>query len=59
LGDPEQYSEDALHIALATAHGMDYLVTWNCKHIANAHIRNKLENSIKKNGYVLPADAFS
>jgi|WetSurMetagenome_2_1015567.scaffolds.fasta_scaffold1270998_1 hypothetical protein len=31
-------AEDALHIDLATIHGMDFLVTWNCKHIANAHI---------------------
>jgi predicted nucleic acid-binding protein len=51
---PNQYAEDALHIALATIHGMDYLVTWNCKHIANAHIRNKLEKAIRKNGYILP-----
>jgi predicted nucleic acid-binding protein len=51
---PNQYAEDALHIALATMHGMDYLVTWNCKHIANAHIRNKLEKAIRNHGYVLP-----
>jgi predicted nucleic acid-binding protein len=51
---PNQYAEDALHIALATIHGMDYLVTWNCKHIANAHIRNKLEKAIRNHGYVLP-----
>lgn len=29
---------DALHIAAATFHGIDYLLTWNCKHIANAHV---------------------
>jgi len=51
---PKQYAEDAMHISLATIHGMDYLVTWNCKHIANAHIRNKLEKTIKKNGYIMP-----
>ncbi len=33
--------EDALHIAIAISHGMDYLLTWNCKHIANA---NKFEH---------------
>ena len=32
-------TEDALHVALAAAHGMEYLLTWNCKHIANAEIR--------------------
>jgi hypothetical protein len=35
---PKRYNEDAFHIAVATIHGMDYLLTWNCKHIANAHI---------------------
>jgi hypothetical protein len=29
---PQKASEDALHIALAAVHGMDYLLTWNCKH---------------------------
>lgn len=51
---PKQYGEDALHISLATIHGIDYLVSWNCKHIANAHIRTRLENIIQKNGYVPP-----
>src|SRR5436309_4674424 len=30
---------DTLHVALAAVHGMDYLLTWNCTHIANAAIR--------------------
>jgi len=30
---PRKATEDALHITLATVHGMDYLLTWNCKHI--------------------------
>ena len=33
---PRQAAEDALHIAVATVSGMDYLLTWNFKHIANA-----------------------
>ncbi len=36
---PRRAAGDALHIALAAAHGMEYLLTWNCKHIANAEIR--------------------
>ena len=36
---PRKAAEDALHIALAAAHGMEYLLTWNCKHIANAEMR--------------------
>lgn len=33
---PSKASDDAIHIATATVHGLDYLLTWNCKHIANA-----------------------
>jgi hypothetical protein len=31
---PRTAVEDALHIAVAAVHGVDYLLTWNCKHIA-------------------------
>jgi hypothetical protein len=51
---PVQYVEDALHISIATIHGIDFLVTWNCKHIANAHIKKKLEKIIQENGYIMP-----
>ena len=33
---PSKASDDAIHIATATVHEPDYLLTWNCKHIANA-----------------------
>ncbi|HEX6100012.1 MAG TPA: type II toxin-antitoxin system VapC family toxin [Thermoanaerobaculia bacterium] len=33
---PEKARNDALHIAVAAVHGMEYLLTWNCTHIANA-----------------------
>lgn len=33
---PQNAEADALHIATATVHGIEYLLTWNCKHIANA-----------------------
>lgn len=36
---PSKANIDAVHIAVATVHGMDYLLTWNLKHIANAHVR--------------------
>lgn len=35
---PKKASLDALHLALATSHGIDFLVTWNCKHIANGNV---------------------
>jgi len=37
-GIPPKAAEDAMHIAVAATHSIDYLVTWNCKHIANAHV---------------------
>jgi hypothetical protein len=40
---PEAAAEDALHIAVAAVHGMHYLMTWNCKHIANAATRSRIE----------------
>lgn len=40
---PEKARIDALHIAVASMHKMDYILTWNFKHIANASIRSKLE----------------
>jgi hypothetical protein len=40
---PPRAAADAAHIALAAAHGMDFLLTWNCRHIHNSleSIRNK------------------
>lgn len=42
---------DALHIAVAAVHGMEYLVTWNCRHIANARLRARIEEVIRSAGY--------
>lgn len=33
---PRKAEADALHIAIAAWHGVDYLLTWNCTHLANA-----------------------
>lgn len=38
---PPQVAHDAAHIAVAAVHAVDYLLTWNCKHLANI-----AENSI-------------
>lgn len=48
---PPKAAYDALHVAVAAISGMDYLLTWNCKHIANAAIREDLEAVIRKAGY--------
>jgi predicted nucleic acid-binding protein len=40
---PEKADVDALHIAVAACNDMDYLLTWNCKHIANPSLRRIIE----------------
>jgi hypothetical protein len=52
---PERAAVDALHVAIATVHGMDYLLTWNCTHIANATLREPIESVCRANGYEPPA----
>ena len=51
---PEKAKEDALHIAVAAVHGIDYLLTWNCKHIANARKRSLIEALCRASGYEPP-----
>ncbi len=51
---PENAAADALHIAIATVQGMDYLLTWNLKHIANATIRNAITDACRQQGYEPP-----
>lgn len=43
LGIPEKLALDALHLAYAVAYNLDYLLTWNCKHLAHGEIRRKLK----------------
>jgi hypothetical protein len=51
---PYKAKLDALHIAVATVGGMDYLLTWNCKHIANATLRPRIELICREFGYEPP-----
>jgi len=51
---PETASPDAVHIALASVHRIDFLVTWNFKHIANPHIRERMRTRINNSGYRMP-----
>lgn len=51
---PLKAADDALHIAAATVYGLDYLLTWNCRHIANAQIQKKLAQISLDAGYELP-----
>ncbi len=45
---------DAAHIALATVHKLDILLTWNCRHIANAAIVGRLRRLVETQGHTLP-----
>jgi predicted nucleic acid-binding protein len=51
---PKEYSSDALHIAICAVNGIDFLLTWNCKHLANAMLRHKIEATIEVKGYQSP-----
>jgi hypothetical protein len=42
LGLPPQAGADVLHIAFAVGYELDYLVTWNCRHIANGEVIYRL-----------------
>ena len=48
---PEKAAEDAAHIAIAVTNGAEYLVTWNCRHIANATMRSQIEAACRSAGY--------
>ncbi len=51
---PSKSVEDALHIAVATVNGMDYLLSWNCKHIANAELRKGIMKITHQKGFECP-----
>jgi predicted nucleic acid-binding protein len=53
-GLPPNAGEDALHIAVAAAGGLDYLLTWNCRHIANAFIVPRVNAVVRRFGYEPP-----
>ena len=51
---PDKNPEDALHIAIATVNGIDYLLTWNFAHINNAQMKSKITSIVEKHGYRCP-----
>ncbi len=51
---PANAKDDALHIAVAACSGARYLLTWNCKHIANATMREGIETVCHKAGLLSP-----
>jgi len=51
---PEKAAGDALHIAVAAAHAVPFLLTWNCRHLANATMRPMIESVCAGNGFKAP-----
>ena len=51
---PLTADRDAAHIALASAYELDILLTWNCRHIANAAIQARLRKLADASGFTLP-----
>ena len=51
---PAKAATDAFHIAIATVHGMDFLLTWNCTHIHNLNIVRRVERICAAAGYACP-----
>lgn len=51
---PPKAVVDAVHVAVAAVNGMDYLLTWNCAHIANAATRSTIERTCREAGFSPP-----
>jgi predicted nucleic acid-binding protein len=51
---PPAVISDALHAAVASLHNVDYLLTWNCRHLANPHLQKGLRTFMAARRLVLP-----
>jgi hypothetical protein len=51
---PSIAADDATHLGLAAAHGMDFLLTWNCRHINNRALTRRIEAVCAGCGVVCP-----
>ena len=51
---PPHAVRDAAHVAVAAVHTIDYLLTWNCKHLANAQIARRIAIVCEKLGHRVP-----
>ncbi len=51
---PRKAANDAYHLAVSAFHGVDYLLTWNCTHLANAEIIGPIADLIRAIGYSAP-----
>jgi len=51
---PASAMDDAVHVAIAAVHNVDYLVTWNCRHIDNAETKPLIRSVCLVHGYTCP-----
>ena len=51
---PTRAVRDAAHVAVAAVHDVDYLLTWNCTHLANAQIMRKVAIVCRSHGVGMP-----
>jgi hypothetical protein len=54
LALPKKATVDAFHISVAAVNGVELLLTWNCRHIANAALRTRIEKVCRDLGYEPP-----
>lgn len=51
---PAKAAPDALHLAVAAVHEMDFLLTWNCKHIHNLMLERRIQATCRASGLECP-----
>jgi hypothetical protein len=51
---PQKAVGDAAHIAIATVNEVDFLLTWNCRHLANAQVMRRVSAVCQRSGYDMP-----
>ncbi|MCI0335047.1 MAG: type II toxin-antitoxin system VapC family toxin [Planctomycetes bacterium] len=51
---PVVAAQDAFHLAIAAVNAIDYLLTWNCRHLANASMRTKIASVCVASGFAAP-----
>jgi hypothetical protein len=51
---PSMRCGNAVHVAVSAYHGIDYLLTWNCRHIDNAEMKPLMRSVCVAHGYTCP-----
>lgn len=51
---PIKALDDAIHVAVSAVHGVDFLLTWNCRHIDNAEIKPVIREICEHSGHRCP-----